>query len=84
MIDIFNNTLISNSIITAFLFIGVVTYFSYWISKNFTGGLIHGSAIAIVLGLVLAYIGGLLEGGTKGLADIPIFAGVGILGGAKF
>jgi len=84
MIDIFNNTLISNSIITAFLFIGVVTYFSYWISKNLTSGLIHGSAIAIVLGLVLAYIGGLLEGGTKGLADIPIFAGVGILGGAMF
>ena len=82
MIEILINTLIDNSIITAFLFVGVVTYLSYWISKNLTAGIIHGSAIAITLGLILAYAGGLYEGGTRGLADIPIFAGVGILGGA--
>ena len=84
MIEILINTLIDNSIITAFLFVGVVTYLSYWISKNLTAGIIHGSAIAITLGLILAYAGGLYEGGTRGLADIPIFAGVGILGGAMF
>ena len=84
MIEILINTLIDNSIITAFLFVGVITYLSYWISKNLTAGIIHGSAIAITLGLILAYAGGLYEGGTRGLADIPIFAGVGILGGAMF
>ena len=84
MIEILINTLIDNSIITAFLFVGVVTYLSYWISRNLTAGIIHGSAIAITLGLILAYAGGLYEGGTRGLADIPIFAGVGILGGAMF
>ena len=47
-----------------------------------TRGRIHGSAIAITLGLVLAYFGGKYTGGSKGLADIPIFAGIGIMGGA--
>ena len=74
----------NNSIITAFLFVGLVTAFSYWISNNITNGKIHGSAIAITFGLVLAYIGGYISEGNKGLADISIFTGVGILGGAMF
>jgi malonate transporter MadM subunit len=57
---------------------------SYWISGRFTGGRVHGSAIAIALGLVLAYAGGVASGGSTGLADVPLFAGVGILGGAMF
>ena len=74
----------NNSIITAFLFVGLVTAFSYWISNNITNGKIHGSAIAITFGLVLAYIGGYISESDKGLADISIFTGVGILGGAMF
>ena len=74
----------NNSIITAFLFVGLVTALSYWISNNITNGKIHGSAIAITFGLVLAYIGGYISEGNKGLADISIFTGVGILGGAMF
>ena len=34
-----------------------------------TKGRVHGSAIAIFLGLVLAYIGGEMTGGSKGIAD---------------
>jgi malonate transporter MadM subunit len=49
-----------------------------------TNGKIHGSAIAITIGLFLAYIGGYVSEGDKGLADISIFTGVGILGGAMF
>jgi malonate transporter MadM subunit len=45
---------------------------------------VHGSAIAIALGLALAYVGGVSTGGNKGLADFEILAGVGILGGAMF
>ena len=74
----------NNPIITAFLFVGLVTAFSYWISNNITNGKIHGSAIAITFGLILAYIGGYISEGNKGLADISIFTGVGILGGAMF
>lgn len=78
------SALSNNSIITAFLFVGVVTALSYWISNHMTNGKIHGSAIAITIGLFLAYIGGYISEGDKGLADISIFAGVGILGGAMF
>ena len=74
----------NNPIITAFLFVGLVTAFSYWVSNNITNGKIHGSAIAITFGLILAYIGGYISEGNKGLADISIFTGVGILGGAMF
>ena len=42
----------------------------------------HGSAIAILIGLLLAYVGGLATGGTSGVADIKCLAGVGLMGGA--
>lgn len=49
------------------------------------GGLIGqkrmGSAIAIMLALVVAYIGGAVTGGSKGISDISAFAGVALLGG---
>ena len=67
---------------TAFAVVGGVMAFSYWISGKLTGGRLHGSAVAIFLGLVLAYVGGTMTGGTKGIADVPAFAGLGLLGGA--
>ncbi len=73
-----------NSLITAFAFVGVLVWVSYRISASLTRGHIHGSAIAIAIGLVLAYVGGAVTGGSKGLADIELFAGVGIMGGAMF
>jgi|TARA_B110000483_G_scaffold229727_1_gene294103 malonate transporter MadM subunit len=74
--------LIKNGLITAFVFVGVVTWVSYWLSKNLTRGHVHGSAIAITMGLALAYVGGVYTGGSKGLADIAIFSGVAFLGGS--
>ena len=73
-----------NSILVAFLFVGLVVWFSYWLSDRFTHGRLHGSAIAIAFGLLFAYVGGTVTGGSRGLADISLFAGVGILGGAMF
>ncbi|CAH2772871.1 MAG: Malonate transporter, MadM subunit [uncultured Paraburkholderia sp.] len=52
------------------------------ISRKLTFGHVHGSAIAILIGLVLAYLGGAFTAGQKGLADLPLFAGVGLMGGA--
>src|SRR5699024_1141939 len=49
-----------------------------------TKGRIHGSAIAIILGLLLAYVGGMQTGGEKGLADMSMFAGIGLMGGGMF
>lgn len=39
------------------------------------------SAFAIILGLLLAYYAGSITGGKKGVADIAIFSGFGLLGG---
>lgn len=73
-----------NALITAFVFVGLILAISNWISARFTRGQLHGSAIAITLGLILAYVGGSMTGGSKGLADVGLFTGVGILGGAMF
>ncbi len=67
---------------TAFLFVGAVVWISYFVSGKLTGGRLHGSAVAILTGLVLAYVGGVVTGGSQGLADVDIFVGVGLLGGA--
>ena len=73
-----------NSLITAFVFVGILVWVSYWISGRFTRGHIHGSAIAIAIGLILAYVGGAATGGSKGLSDVALFGGIGIMGGAMF
>lgn len=81
-LGLLNDVLIRNGLVTAFVFVGVITWLSYLVSNRLTRGRIHGSAIAILVGLVLAYVGGALTGGSQGLADIPFLAGVGIMGGA--
>ena len=78
------SVLTRNSLITAFAFVGILVWFSYALSARLTRGHIHGSAIAIALGLLLAYVGGAVTGGSQGLADFSLFAGVGIMGGAMF
>ena len=70
-------------LVFSFMLIGVITLITYKLS-GFTKGKVHGSAIAIFAGLVLAYIGGITTGGSKGLASIPMFAGVGMMGGGMF
>lgn len=69
-------------LVSGFAVIGVTMWVSYWLSAKLTKGRLHGSAIAIFLGLVLAYIGGVTTGGQKGLVDISLLSGIGLLGGA--
>lgn len=80
--DVLAGVLVANGLITAFLFVGVVVWVSYLVSDKLTGGRLHGSAIAILTGLVLAYVGGVVTGGNQGIADIEVLTGVGLLGGA--
>jgi malonate transporter MadM subunit len=82
LLDLLANVLIRNGLVTAFAFVGITMWLSYASSERLTGGRVHGSAIAILVGLVLAYVGGRVTGGAQGLADIPVLAGVGIMGGA--
>ncbi|NRB56968.1 MAG: malonate transporter subunit MadM [Salinicola sp.] len=43
--------------------------------------ILPGSAIAIIIGLALAYVGGVSTGGSKGLSDVTLFSGLGLMGG---
>ena len=72
-----------NGLVFSFMLIGIITLITYKLS-GLTKGKVHGSAIAIFAGLVLAYIGGITTGGSKGLASVPMFAGVGMMGGGMF
>ena len=71
--------LTKNGLIFAFVLIGLTNLLAYKMA-GLTKGRIHGSAVAIFFGLVLAYIGG----GAKGIGTIPMFAGIGMMGGAMF
>lgn len=66
-----------NGLIFAFLVVGMIMYGSYVISKRITKSRIPGAAIAISLGLIIAYFGG-----EKGIASVPAFSGMAILGGS--
>jgi len=82
MLHMIEHVFVEQSLVAAFAVVGAVMWISLLLSKRLSAGRIHGSAIAIVIGLVLAYVGGLVTGGQKGLADIPVFAGIGLMGGA--
>lgn len=84
ILDSLTDVLSKNGLITAFVFVGILVWFSYRVSERLTRGHIHGSAIAITLGLVLAYLGGSVTGGSQGIADFSLLAGVGVMGGAMF
>jgi len=71
-----------NGLVTAFLLVGIITWLSARLSRRLTLGRVHGSAIAILIGLGLAYYGGVLTGKQSGLADISLFSGIGLMGGA--
>lgn len=78
--DIFVKLFVDNAFVMSFLIVGIIAMFSNFVLAKITKGRIHSSAIAIFLGLILAYIGGRVTGGSKGLADVTIFTGIGVLG----
>ncbi|MGB5170481.1 MAG: malonate transporter subunit MadM [Eudoraea sp.] len=75
--EIINDVIGKNGLIFAFLLVGIIMLFSAWISKAFTHNRIPAVAIAVIIGLSLAFFGG-----KKGIADVPIFAGMALLGGS--
>lgn len=64
-------------LVFAFLFVGLLMSVSILLSRILFRGRIPGAAIAITIGLVLAWFGG-----RKGVADFPVMAGLSLLGGA--
>lgn len=77
MSDTISQVITKNGFIFAFLFVGGVMLLSSWLSRVLTRNKIPGVAIAILIGLALA-----LLGGEKGISDIPLFAGMALLGGS--
>lgn len=82
MLESLEPVLVKYSLVTAFAVIGVTVWLSWVLSKHLTRSRLHGSAIAILIGLIMAYVGGLVTGGKRGIADISILSGIGIMGGA--
>jgi malonate transporter MadM subunit len=76
------HVLTANALLTAFAFVGLIMWVSNALARYLTFGRVHGSAIAIMIGLALAFMGGIETGGQKGLADVPVLAGIGLMGGA--
>ena len=72
------NILDKNGLIFAFLVVGVIMYLSFFIGKKVTNNKIPAAAIAISFGLFIAYFGK----GEKGIASIPAFSGMALLGGS--
>jgi malonate transporter MadM subunit len=72
------NILDKNGLIFAFLVVGVIMYPSFLIGKKVTNNKIPAAAIAISFGLFIAYFGK----GEKGIASIPAFSGMALLGGS--
>lgn len=82
MLDILQKAATQNGLVAAFALVGLIVLVSGEISRRLTFGRVHGSAIAILIGLAAAYWGGAVTGGHKGLADLSLFGGIGLMGGA--
>src|SRR5438045_9781298 len=80
MIEILEKAAIQNGLVTAFAVVGLIVLLSGQISRRLTFGRVHGSAIAIVIGLALAHWGGTQTGGHKGPPDLSLFRGIGLMG----
>ncbi len=81
MWEIIEKTAKDNGLVAAFAIVGFVVLISGAISRRLTFGRVHGSAIAIFIGLALAWVGGKMTGGAKGLSDVAFFSGIGLMGG---
>lgn len=82
MFHVIEKAILEGQLVMAFAFIGLVIWISNFIGRHFTGGRVAGSAIAVLAGLALAWVGGMISGQSKGLADIAGFSGLALMGGA--
>jgi malonate transporter MadM subunit len=71
-----------NGLVCAFLLVGLIIFVSDFVSNRVTNKKIPAPAIAIIMGLILAYIGGSITEGEKGIADLKVFSGFATMGGS--
>jgi malonate transporter MadM subunit len=80
--DTLISLLTKNGFVFALCITGIILYLANLVSTHLFKNKIPGAAIAIITGLVLAYIGGTISNGKAGISDIPIFSGFSLLGGS--
>lgn len=81
MMDLLETVFVRNNLVVAFAVVGVTIWLSYLLANKLTAGRIHGSAIAIAVGLLAAWYGGVATGGNRGVADFALLSGIGLMGG---
>jgi len=75
------SVVVANGLVSAFAVVGLLVALSYYLSARLTHNRIHGSAIAILIGLGAAWWAGNITGGSRGVADLGLLAGIGVMGG---
>ena len=81
MMELLETVFVRNNLVVAFAVVGVTIWLSYLLANKLTAGRIHGSAIAIAVGLLAAWYGGVATGGNRGIADFALLSGIGLMGG---
>jgi malonate transporter MadM subunit len=79
--SILNSLFSRDGIVLGVGIVALIMWFSYELAGKFNQKKM-GSAIAIIMGLIIAYIVGKFTGGSKGIADLAWFSSFAILGGA--
>lgn len=82
LINIIKDLLTKNGLIWACLVVGIIYLVAWYLNKYLFRGKINNFTLAMIIALIISGIVGAYTGKTKGLADIPIFAGIGVLGGS--
>lgn len=84
MIEGITKVIHENGLVFAFFLVGIIMLASKVISEKLTNRKIPTPAIAILIGLILAYVGGIYTEGKKGIADVNLLSGFGIMGNSMF
>ena len=77
MMHVVYEMFLKNGFVLSFLLVGIMMFITQFISDKILKNKIPGVALAIALGLILASFGG-----KAGIADIPLFSGMALLGGS--
>lgn len=81
MLEILVKILVKNNLVTAFAVVAILMFLARKCADLIKQERMR-SSLAIIFGLILAYIGGLYTGGKRGIADVQLFSGMALLGGS--
>lgn len=77
----FEKVVVYNGFVVLFVLVGLIMWLLLIVLCKFMFGCVYGLVIVIVIGFVFVYVGGVFIGGEKGLVDVKLFVGIGLMGG---